>query len=141
MKFKHFFTLAVAIFAFTFAGYSQVEQEEAPMFGKTRGFGNPSMMHNFGAVAGDVKTFEFKIKNLGTTPMKIVDVQIPEQVGVTIMSKTIKPGANGQIIVTVNPEITDAGKFSKKIIVLTEQVEPGVITKQERTYSVSGVVE
>ena len=141
MKFKHFFTLAVAIFAFTFAGYSQVEQEEAPMFGKTRAIGNATMMHNFGAVSGDMQTFDFKIKNSGSTPMRIVDVQIPEQLGVTITTKTIMPGATGQIFIAVNPEVVDSGKFNKTIVVVTEQIEPGVVTKQERTFSVSGIVK
>ncbi len=140
MKLKNFLTLSIAIFAFTFYGYSQVEEAEAPMFGGTRGLGI-SQKHDFKEVSGRIQSYQFKIKNLGNTTMHIVDVKIPEMIGVTLINKSIKKAGEGIVLVTVDPTIMEKGKFSKSIVVITEQKEPGLVTKKEITFTVTGHVK
>jgi len=132
--------LSVAVIAFTFAGYAQVEHEETSMFSTTRSL-NPALQHNFGQVSGTVQSKSFNIKNTGKTPMTIVDVKLPERVGVTIQKKVVQPGEDAVIIATVDPTIANQGAFTEKIIVITEQNEPGIITRKEITLTVSGDVK
>ena len=132
--------MAVAILAFTFSSYGQVEHEEASMFGTTRSL-NPALKHDFGAVSGTISSTQFKIKNTGKTNMTIVDVKLPEKIGITIQNKVIRPGADGIIIATIDPTIANQGKFNEKIVVITEQAEPGVVTRKEITLSVIGDVK
>lgn len=142
MKLKKILTLTIALLAFSFYGYGQVEQEEAPMFGTTRNLVlNPALLHNFGTISGTVQSYQFKIKNIGKTDMNIVDLKLPEKVGITIQNKVIKPGKETVIIATIDPTIADKGKFIKKIVVMTEQREPGIVTKKEITYTITGEVK
>lgn len=140
MKIKKFLTLAVAILFMSFTGFSQIEQAETPMFGTTRGI-SAAFTHNFKIVSGAAQTHQFKIKNDGGGIMKIVDVKMDEQLGVTIVSKTIKSKETGVIVVTIDPTISKKGKFSKQVVVFTEQRKPGVVTKKEITFSVTGIVK
>ena len=140
MKLQKLIMLFVAVFAFTFMGYGQVEPGEAPMFGNVRG-GNPAFNHNFGKVSGTLQSYNFKIKNTGTTTMHIVDIKIPEKIGVTILNMHIEKGKEGVIIVTVDPTILDKGKFSQMIVITTKQKEPGITTTKEITFSVGGEVK
>ena len=128
---------------FSFNTFAQENEEDPPLFGTTRFQTiNPALIHNFGEISGiSVQNHQFKIKNTGKTDLLITDVKLPEQVGVTIQTKTIKPGSEGLIIVSVDPTIIVDKKFKKKIIIYTKQTESGVITKKEITYSVSGNVE
>jgi hypothetical protein len=140
MKLQKLILLTVAMFAITFMGYGQVEPGEAPMFGNVRGSA-PEFTHNFGKVSGTLQSYNFKIKNTGNTTMKIVDIQIPEKLGVTIVDMNIAKGSEGIIIVTVDPTIKEKGKFTDMIIVKTEQKEPGVKTTKEIVLTVGGEVK
>ncbi len=140
MKLQRLFMLSIAIFAFTFMGYSQVEPAEAPMFGNVRGV-NAALSHNFGKISGTVGTHNFKIVNKGTTTMHITDVKIPEKVGVTVVDMHIKKGQTGVIIVNIDPTVKEKGKFAEKVIITTEQKEPNTITTKEITFVVAGEVK
>ena len=140
MKLKKIFTLSVAILAFTFYGYSQVEEAEAPMFGVTRGL-NPAQVHDFKEVSGKIQSYQFKIQNHGKTTMHIIDVKIPEKVGITLIDKSIKKDAEGVILVTIDPTIMEKGKFTEKIVIITEQKEPGIITRKEISFTVAGLIK
>ena len=140
MKLQKLIMLFVAVFAFTLMGYGQVEPGEAPMFGNVRG-NNPAFNHNFGKVSGVVQSYNFKIKNTGTTTMHIIDIKIPEKIGVTVMDMHIPKGAEGIIIVTVDPTIQVKGKFADMIIITTQQKEPGMTTTKEISFTVAGEVK
>ena len=140
MKLQKLIMLAFAMFVFTFMGYGQVEPGEAPMFGNVRG-GNPAFQHNFGNVSGTVQSYNFKIKNDGKTTMKIIDIKIPEKIGVTIVDMEIPKGKEGVIMVTVDPTIKEKGKFTEMIIVTTEQKEPGMKTTKEIVLTIGGEVK
>jgi hypothetical protein len=142
MKLNKILTLTAAFLLFSIIGFAQVEQEEAPMFGTTRTFTlNPALLHNFGEISGTIQSFQFKIKNTGKTILTIKDITIPEKIGVTVLSKTIQPGEDGVIIATVDPTILKPGQFSEKIIVRTEQEEPGILTQKDMTFTVSGTIK
>jgi hypothetical protein len=142
MKINKFLSLTTALLLISFIGFSQVEQEEAPMFGTTRTMSlNPALLHNYGEISGSMQSFQFKIKNTGKTNLIISDIQIPEKVGVTIVTKTILPGEDGVIAVTIDPTIMKSGAFTEKIIVKTEQEEPGILTKKDMTFTVTGMVK
>ena len=140
MKLQKLIMLTVALFAFTFLSYGQVEPSEAPMFGNVRG-ANAAFNHNFGKVSGAIQSYNFKIKNTGTTTMHIVDVKIPEKIGVTILNMHIEKGEEGVIIVSVDPAIANKGKFAEMIIITTNQKEPGMNTTKEITLTVAGEVK
>ena len=140
MKLQKLIMLFIAVFAFTFMSYGQVEPGEAPMFGNVRG-GNPAYNHNFGKVSGTVQSYNFKIKNTGTTTMHITDIKIPEKIGVTVMDMHIPKGKEGVIIVTVDPTIQVKGKFAEMIIITTQQKEPGMTTTKEISFTVAGEVK
>ena len=140
MKLQKLIMLFIAVFAFTFMSYGQVEPGEAPMFGNVRG-GNPAHSHNFGKVSGAVQSYNFKIKNTGTTTMHITDIKIPEKIGVTVMNMHIPKGKEGIIIITVDPTIQVKGKFAEMIIITTQQKEPGMITTKEISFTVAGEVK
>ncbi len=139
MKLKKLLTLSIAIFALTFYGYGQVEEAEAPMFGGTRSLNE--QIHNFNEVSGKIQSYQFKIKNLGKTTMHIIDIKIPEKVGITLINKSIKKASEGIILVTIDPTVMEKVKFSKNIVVITEQKEPGIITGKEITFTITGVVK
>ena len=142
MNLKKIITLTAVMFIITFSGFSQVEQEEAPMFGTTRNFAlNPSLLHDFGQISGTVQTYQFKIKNTGKTDLNIVNVLLPEKFSLTLSSKVIKPNEEGFITVSIDPTIAGIGKISQKFVVFTEQSEPGIVTKKEISYKVYGEVK
>lgn len=139
MKLQRFLMLSVAIFAFTFAGYSQVEPAEAPMFGTMRG--NSAFTHNYGLVSGITKSYNFKIVNKGTTTLDIIDVKIPEKVGVTVLDMHIKKGQEGVIIVKIDPTIKTKGKFAENIVITTQQKDANTVTTKEIKFVVAGEVK
>jgi len=140
MKLQKLIMLAFAMFAITFMGFGQVEPGEAPMFGNVRG-GNPAFSHNFGKVSGTVQSYNFKIKNTGKTTMQIIDIKIPEKIGVTVVNMDIPKDGEGIIIVSVDPTIKEKGKFTDMIIVTTEQKEPGMKITKEIVLNVGGEVK
>lgn len=140
MNFRKILTLSIIIFALGFSAYGQVDPAEAPRFGGTRSL-NPALVHNFKAVSGIAHSYEFKITNEGSTTMKIVDIQIPDKVGVTLFESSIKKGKEGTIRVTVDPTIMKKGVFDKRIIVVTEQVEPSITIRKEMTFVVRGEIK
>ncbi|NPA44960.1 MAG: DUF1573 domain-containing protein [Chlorobi bacterium] len=140
MKLQKLFMLFIAVFAFTFMGYGQVEPAEAPMFGNVRGV-NSAFSHNYGTISGVAKSYNFKITNNGATTMHITDIKIPEKVGVTVLDMHIKKGQEGVIIVNIDPTIKEKGKFADRIIITTEQKEPNIVTTKEITFVVAGEVK
>ena len=120
--------------------FSQEEIEEAPMFGTTRAI-NTNVVYDFSEITNTVKTHQFKIKNTGKTNLRIVDIKIPEKVGITLSNKSVKPNTEGIIYVSIDPAIAKKGTFSKKITVFTEQKEPGVIIKKEITFKIKGNIK
>ncbi len=139
MKIKRFF-LVVALMAFSFVGFSQVEQVDAPMFGTTRGL-NAAFSHDFAQISGKAVSYQFKIKNDGKANMKITDISIPEKIGVTLLSKNIPAGKEGIIVVTVDPTIANQGALKEKIVVTTVQKEMSVVTTKEITFTIKGEVK
>lgn len=140
MKLQKLIMLTLAVFAFTFMGYGQVEPAEAPMFGNVRG-NNAAFSHNFGEISGTVESYNFKIVNKGATTMHITDIKIPEKVGVTVIDMHIKKGKEGVIIVNVDPTIKEKGKFAERIVITTQQKEPNIVTTKEITFVVAGEVK
>jgi hypothetical protein len=138
MKLKKLFTLSLAILAFTMFGYAQQEQAEAPMFGGTRA---TAFSHDFKDISGKAMSYQFKIVNSGNTTMWVKDIQIPERVGVTILSKKIDPKSEGVLSVTIDPTIAEKGKFTQKIVVITEQSDQNIKTIQEITFEVLGEIK
>ncbi|MEA2041394.1 MAG: DUF1573 domain-containing protein [Bacteroidota bacterium] len=140
MKLKNLITLSFAIFALTVFSFAQEEQAEAPMFGTTRSFSHAAV-HNFKTVSGDAVSYQFTIENKGKTNLKIMDIKIPEKVGVTIVESTIKPGKQGIILATIDPTIAAKGKLKETIVVTTEQKEPGVITTKKIKFQVEAEIK
>ena len=141
MKLKHISALFFLLFAFSFAGISQVEDEEVQMFSfsSTRGMGGQNV-HDFGVVK-EVTTFTIELQNKGKTDMKVGEISIPGGVGVTVLKKVLKPGEKGGLVVTVDPKYMDAGAFKKQIIISTlTKKENGTIVKKTAAYGLKGQV-
>ena len=140
MKFKNLSLLFVLIFAISFAGFSQVDDEEAQMFGSKRGDVIAFSQHDFGQITEDVVEHTFIVKNSSIAELVISEFIIPDGVGVILVDKVIKKKSEGKFIVTVNKNyIDEEGEFSKEIIVRTVQKKPmGVIVTKETTYVVKG---
>ncbi len=94
MKLQKFIMLTIAVFAFTFMGYGQVEPGEAPMFGNVRGI-KPMYIHDFGKINETLKSYSFKIKNTGIEVIDIVDIKIPAKIAINVLEFHIKPGSRG----------------------------------------------
>jgi len=133
---KHLIT--AVLFLLVLNGFSQVEQEEAPMFGTTRG---SAFEYNFETVTGVSKSYTFYFENKGNSVMKVTSVTIPEQIGITMVEKEIKPGGKLAIIATVDPTIANPGNFKKEIKISIKQDEPGISTTRDITYLVYGIVK
>ncbi|MCD6555916.1 MAG: DUF1573 domain-containing protein [Bacteroidales bacterium] len=140
MKLQKLIMLTIAVFAFSYISYGQVEPAEAPMFGNVRGV-NSSFSHNFGKVTGTVQSYNFKIKNTGSTPMHIIDIKLPEKIGVTVIDMHIQPGQEGVITATVDPTVMNKGKFTEQIIITTKQKDKGITTTKEIPFIVAGEVK
>ncbi len=140
MKMRKFLFAVVTLMAFSFAGFSQEDPVDAPMFGTTRSL-NAAYTHDFGEISGKTVQYQFKIVNDGKANMQITDIQIPEKVGVTMLTKNIAPGKEGVILVSVDPTVANQGDFKEKIVVKTEQSEMSVKTTKEITFTISGKVK
>jgi hypothetical protein len=110
------------------------------MFGNVRG-GNATFSHNFGDISAVTESHNFKIPNKGTTSMRIIDIKIPEKIGVTVTDMEIKKGTEGVIIVNIDPTIKEKGKFAEKIVITIEQTEPNIHTTSEITFVVAGEIK
>lgn len=141
MKLKHISALLFLLFTFSFAGISQVEDEEVQMFSfsSTRGMGGQNV-HDFGVIK-EVATFTIELQNKGKTDMAIGKISIPGGVGVTVLKEVLKPGEKGGVVVTVDPKYMEAGTFKKQIILSTlTQKENGTIVKQTAAYDLKGQI-
>ncbi len=141
MKLKHISALFFLLFAFSFAGISQVEDEEVQMFSfsSTRGMGSQNV-HDFGVIK-EIATFTIELQNQGKTDMTIGEVSIPGGVGVTVLKKVLKPGEKGGLIVTIDPKYMEQGTFKKQIILSTvTQKENGTVVKKTAAYNLKGQV-
>jgi len=139
MKFKNLSLLFVLIFAVSFAGFSQVDDEEAQMFGSKRSVAAFSQ-HDFGQITEDVVEHIFVIKNTSMAELVVSEFIIPDGVGIILIDKIINKKEEGKFIVTVNKNyIDEVGEFNKEIVVKTVQKKPmGVIETKETTYVVKG---
>ncbi len=141
MKLKHISTLLVFLFAFSFYGFSQNEEEEVELFSidDTRGY--DTNQHDFGSLAS-VASYMITIKNSGQTDMIIDYIKIPSGVSITIMQDKIKSKKSGEIKISVDPSYLDDGTFLKKIVIVTSQVDlQGVKISKEVNYTVKGIVQ
>ncbi len=142
MKLKHISALILFLFVFSFAGISQVEDEEVQMFSfsNSRGIGSANV-HDFGVIKNLPATFLIELQNTGTTDMKVGRLTLPTGVGVTLIKETIKPGEKGGILVTIDPKYMDKGDFNKQVILSTTTVsDKGVITTKTAAYGLKGQV-
>ena len=139
MKLKNFSLAILLIFAFSFVGFSQVDDEEAQMFGSKRNI-QTFDKYDFGTITEDVVSHEFTIKNPSLIELTISEFTIPDGFGIILADKVIAPQSEGKFIVTVNKEFMDGeGKFNEKIIVKTTQKKPmGVTVTTESVYSIKG---
>ncbi len=138
MKFKNLSLLFVLIFAISFAGFSQVDDEEAQMFGSKRVVAADNQ-HDFGQITEDVAEYTFEITNSSMSELVISEFIIPDGVGIILVDKVIKKKSKGKFIVTVNKNYIDGNDFNKEIVVKTVQKKPmGVIVTKETTYLVKG---
>ena len=138
MKLQKLIMLTIAVFAFTFMGYGQVEPGEAPMFGNVRGV--KPMAHDFGKISETSKSYSFKLENTGKKVIDIVDIKIPAKIAINVLGFHIKPGEAGTIIVTVDPSIMDEGKFYTWFILTTEEKELDQITTKKIKFTIQGEV-
>ena len=132
MKLKHISALFFLLFVFSFAGVSQVEDEEVQMFSfsGTRGLGAANM-HDFGVLKDQPATFTLELRNKEKTDMKMGRVLIPQGVGVMLSKDVVKPGESVEVVITIEPKYLDKGDFKSKIILstLTQDDKGTVITK------------
>lgn len=138
---KNLSLLFVLMFAVSFAGFSQVDDEEAQMFGSKRGSEAAVATFDFGKINNDIVEHEFTIRNTSVAADLIIsEFVIPEGVGIVVVDQVVKPKSEGKFIATVNKKyIDEKGKFSKKIIVKTIQEKPkGVKVISENTYIIKG---
>lgn len=131
---------SVIIVFLTLATYAQPIEPEAMIFGSTRG-GGVANEFDFKQVSKEVAVHKFEIKNEGNTTLYITDIQIPERIGVAVISKTVKKGETAVFIVSVDPTVANKGAFKEDIIISTKQNEPGVKTTKVYTFTVKGVVK
>ena len=139
MKLQKFIILTIAVFAFTFMGYGQVEPGEAPMFGNVRS-SKPMYIHDFGKISETSKSYSFKIKNTGEVVIDIVDIKVPAKIAINVLGFHIKPGEEGTIIVTADPAIMDKGSFYTWFILTTEQKETDKISTNKIKFTIQGEV-
>ena len=142
MKLKHISALLLFLFAFSYVGISQVEDEEVQMFSfsGTRSIGS-TMVHDFKQIRGTAATFTIELENKGDVDMKIVKVSTPEGIGITLLKETLKPGEKGGILVTVDPKNMKDGEFSKQVIISTSTLSKnGVETTKTAAYGLKGQI-
>ena len=142
MKLRHISALFFLLFAFSFNGISQVEDEEVQMFSfsSTRGMGAQNM-HDFGPVKQTPATFIIELINKGKTDLKIGKVSIPGGIGITVIKEVLKPGEKGGLVITVDPQYMEKGDFKKQVIISTlTQNEKGTVIKKTAAYYIKGQV-
>jgi hypothetical protein len=142
MKLSHISALVLFLFVFSFAGFSQVEDEEVQMFSfnGTRSIGGQNM-HDFGPIKDKVTTFKIELQNSGTTDLKIGKLLIPEGVGVTVLKEVLKPGEQGGLIVIIDPQYMAKGDFKKELILSTVTVnEKGTVVTKTASYGLKGQI-
>jgi hypothetical protein len=147
MNLKRITALFLLLFAFTFVGMAQQEEEDSQMFGSKRSLDMKARSWDFQNIAVDAKVeHSFKIKNPFKTDLTIGEMCIPEGMGVTVLNKTIAPGQEGVFMVTVNgKDQKKPGAFKKEIYVKLSHSEgegddKATITK-EVMYSILGTVK
>jgi hypothetical protein len=143
MKIKNLTFLFLFVIAFSYVGFSQVDDEEGQMFGSKRDISLPGLnSFDFATIATDVVEHEFTLKNTETTDIIISDFIIPVGLGIIVTDNIIEPNTEAIFIVTVNKKYLTVGDFTKDVIVTTEQVKPsGVKVIKETTYTIKGKVE
>ena len=132
---KYSLLILFAVF-FNFQIFAQVEIAETRNVAGTFS----EFEYDFKEVSGISQSHSFKLYNSKETTLKIVKIDIPEQIGVFVTAKTLKKGEEATIIITIDPSVTYKGKFLKKIVLYTEQTEPNIITRKEITLRVSGKI-
>ncbi len=145
MKFKNLSLLFVLIFALSLTGFSQVDDEEAQMFGSKRDVTVKAFAkHDFGTLKTETVEHTFTIvnNNMGAD-LVISEFIIPDGVGVVLVDKVIKPRKEGKFIVTVNKNYLSEKEikngFSKEVVVTTVLQKPmGVTVMNKSTYLVKG---
>ena len=73
--------------------------------------------------------------------MHIIDIKLPEKIGVTVVDMHIPAGKEGIITATVDPTVMNKGKFTEQIIITTKQKDKGITTTKEIPFIVAGEVK
>jgi hypothetical protein len=142
MKLKHISALLLFLFVFSFAGFSQVEDEEVQMFSfsGTRSIGGHAI-HDFGVIKNNVATYTIELNNTGKTDLKVGRIAIPEGVGVIVLKEVLKPGEKGGIVVVIDPQYMKKGDFKKELTLSTLTVsEKGTMVTRTVVYGLKGQV-
>jgi hypothetical protein len=141
MRLKNISALFLFLFVYSFAGISQVEDEEVQMFSfmGTRSIG--PTVHDFGTFK-KLSTFTIELQNKGKADIKIGIVTIPQGVGVTLLKETLKAGEkSGIILVTIDVNYMKEGAFNKQVVFSTSKVNAeGVLITNTATYGLKGTV-
>jgi hypothetical protein len=122
MKLIRIPTLLLFLFAISYTGFSQVEDEEIQMFSFqgqasiTRSAINQKVL-DFGILKKDVKIMKIDVQNPGKSDLKIGNILIPEGVGVIVLNEVIKPGQKGEIAIMVDPRYWKSGEYKKQITI------------------------
>jgi len=107
---------------------------------QTRGGASP-FEHDFSVVSGDSESFTFEYKNKSKSVLKVIDVELPEQLSITLLSKKVRPSGSLEIVVVADPEVMSSGKFNSNIVVTVQQNQPGIKTTKTITFNVKGSIE
>ena len=142
MKLKHISALLLFLFAISFAGYSQVEDEEVQMFSfsGTRSIGAQNVL-DFGDLLREAKSFKIEVPNNGDTDLKIGRIAIPEGVGVIVLNEVVKPNSKGELVVVIDPKYMKKGEFKKEVTFSTITVDKkGTMITKTASFAVKGKV-
>lgn len=113
MKLKSILTAFLLVF-FASVSFAQSEEEEAQLFGSTRGF--KSQMVNIGKLETVPVCREVFIENKSAVAIEFSSFELPAGVSAMPKSKQVAAGEKGSVLLTVYPEI--AGNVSKKTIIV-----------------------
>jgi len=140
MKLKNIAALLLFLFAFSFAGISQVEDEDVPMFTGTRSIGSASI-HDFKQIKGTPATYTIELENKGTTDMKVGNIKLPVGVSVTLLKEIMKPGEKGGLLVTIDPKLMKEGEFNLQLVITTNsESKDGVRISKTAGYGLKGQI-
>lgn len=114
MKLKNIALTALMLVAFSGASFAQSEEEEAQLFGSTRG--SKFQIVEMGKLESVPVCKEITIENKTSNTLEFSSIELPAGVNAMPKSKQIAAGEKSVVLLTVYPEI--AGNVSKKTVVI-----------------------